>query len=125
VLVDACALIVFYVDAGRGMSPAGLEAMNGRALISPITVWEITRKVADGKLPPVQRAGTPDLGAFLAERGFEPAPLTWETAALANALPPHHRDPMDRLLIATAMTLRVPILTSDRVFAAYGVPTLW
>lgn len=125
VLADACALIVFYHLAGGGMSPRGLAAMGGPVLVSPITVWELTRKTADGKLPAPRLADASNWVDFLARRGFAPAPLTWEAAALANALPPHHRDPMDRMLIATALAAGLPIVTNDPAFAAYGVPTLW
>jgi PIN domain nuclease of toxin-antitoxin system len=124
-LADACALIVFHLMDGRGMSRRGLEAMKGRLFVSPATVWEITRKVNDGKLPAIHRADTKDLLDFLRQRGFEVAPLTWEVAARANELPPHHRDPWDRLLIATALIEGLSIITNDRAFAAYGVPTIW
>jgi PIN domain nuclease of toxin-antitoxin system len=125
VLADTCALIVFYLAAGRGMSRRGQAAMAGQVFVSPASVWEITRKVEDGKLPPIHRADTQDLVDFLEQRGFLPAPFTWRIAARANALPPHHRDPWDRLLIATALEEGIPILTNDRAFAAYGVPTIW
>jgi PIN domain nuclease of toxin-antitoxin system len=49
-----------------------------------------------------------------------------ETHALAVAdLPRHHRDPFDRLLIAQARALDVPILTADRAFQAYDVELLF
>lgn len=51
VLADACAVIVFYHGNGAGMLPAGLQAMQGRVAVSPITLWELTHKTADGKLP--------------------------------------------------------------------------
>jgi PIN domain nuclease of toxin-antitoxin system len=108
------------------MTPACRAVMEeGEVFVSPVTVWEITRKHADGKLPDFfssWRGGFPD---FLAERGYRPLSLEWEAAARAAALPWHHRDPMDRLLIATAMTAGLTILTNDAAFAAYGVPTLW
>jgi predicted nucleic acid-binding protein len=49
----------------------------------------------------------------------------WDIAARAATLPPHHRDPLDRILIATALAAGLPIVTNDAAFAAYGVPTLW
>jgi PIN domain nuclease of toxin-antitoxin system len=107
------------------MSRRGIAAMNGKLRVSPVTVWEITRKVNDGKLPPIHRADTADLVDFLHQRGFGLAPLTWEAAARANELPSHHRDPWDRLLIATALIENIPISTNDCAFAAYGVPTVW
>ena len=107
------------------MSDSGIRAMAGRVLVSPVTVWEITRKVTLGKLPPIHRADTADALDFLRQRGHGTAPLTWEAAALANALPSHHKDPMDRLLIATALTAGMTVITNDAIFAAYGVPTIW
>jgi PIN domain nuclease of toxin-antitoxin system len=40
------------------------------------------------------------------------------------ALPPHHRDPFDRLLVAQAQIEDVPILTADSVFARYDVAVI-
>jgi PIN domain nuclease of toxin-antitoxin system len=53
------------------------------------------------------------------------APLLWADAEAANALPPHHRDPIDRMLIATALRLDLAITTNDTVFPTYGVRTVW
>ena len=124
-LADACAIIVFYEVAGRGMSPRGFDAMRGSVLLSPVTVWEITRKTAIGKLPSPRLADAGNWIDFLTNRGFINAPLTWEIAAKANALAMHHRDPMDRMLIATALTMDMPVITNDAIFTAYGVTTVW
>jgi PIN domain nuclease of toxin-antitoxin system len=45
----------------------------------------------------------------------------WEV----RALPLHHRDPFDRLLVAQALTERLPVVTADERFAAYGVDVRW
>jgi len=42
-----------------------------------------------------------------------------------EALPPHHKDPFDRMLMAQAGNRRFGILTKDPVFAEYSIPTLW
>ena len=56
----------------------------------------------------------------------ERTPLTFAyEAEAASLLPPHHKDPMDRMLIATAMMYNLVILTDDRSFASYDVRTLW
>ncbi len=93
--------------------------------VSAVTVWEIARKVAIGRLVPLHDRAEGSLVGFLARRGYRLLPLSPEVAEAANALPPHHADPMDRMLIATAMAEGATIITSDRVFAAYGVPVLW
>jgi PIN domain nuclease of toxin-antitoxin system len=123
-IADACALLAFFGAGDSAMSPAGVRAMRGDVAVSPITVWELTRKAASGKLPPLPT----ERGSFalhLAALGFRDVPLLWGDAEAANALPPHHRDPMDRMLIATALRADLTVITNDGVFSAYGVRTVW
>jgi len=125
VLVDACAIIAFTSDSDS-LSHEGYEIMSeAPCLVSPMTVWEITRKVGLGKLPALPPEPSRDLIGWLTARRYEPAPLDWRIAQAAASLPNHHRDPMDRILIATARALGVPIVTCDAIFRAYGVETIW
>ncbi len=96
----------------------------GRVAVSAITVWELTRKAAAGKLPPLPAAGG-SFGGYLQDQGFLPLSLTWPDAEAANALPPLHKDPTDRMLIAQAGRHGMTVITEDGLFAAYGVATLW
>jgi PIN domain nuclease of toxin-antitoxin system len=121
-LADACALIVFF--AAGPMSQAVQQVMgDGDVAVSAITVWEITRKAALGKLP--SDWGEGGLSGLLQRQGFRPLPLAWSDAQLANTLPPIHKDPMDRMLIAQALRHDMRIITNDRVFDGYGVKTVW
>jgi PIN domain nuclease of toxin-antitoxin system len=123
-IADACALLAFFGAGDRAMTAAGLSAIRGDVVISPITVWELTRKAAAGQLPPLPT----ERGSFarhLVALGFRDVPLLWGDSEAANALPPHHRDPMDRMLVATALRTGMTIITSDGVFAAYGVRIVW
>lgn len=109
------------------MGPDGLMAMaSGDVHILSINVWEIERKVSVGKLaspvPPGFRGSFP---AWLQHRGYRFAAMDWEDAALAATLPEHHKDPMDRFLIAAALRRDWPVVTADAIFRAYGVRTLW
>jgi PIN domain nuclease of toxin-antitoxin system len=126
-LADACALIVFHGYAGQTMSHAGKAAISaGDVFVSPITVWEITRKVATGKLErPAPPGFNGTLSEWLRQAGYRILPLTWEVCERANALPMHHKDPMDRMLIAAALDRGLTIVTDDTVFAQYGVQTIW
>ena len=120
-VADACALIAFLSDAP--LSAAADEAIQSPAYVSSLTVWEMTRKASIGKLPAYW--GTAGLANFLGAEGFRLLPLTWEDAERANMLPPVHKDPMDRMLIAQALRLGAITVTSDRLFEGYGVKTLW
>ena len=52
-------------------------------------------------------------------------PITLDTAVRSGLLPLHHRDPFDRLLVAQAQSLNVPILRADAVFDMYNIKRLW
>ena len=84
------------------MSEAGKAAMSaGDVFVCPITVWEISRKIALGTLArPAPPGFNGSLSAWLRQVGYRILPMTWEACELATALPLHHKDPMDRMLIA-------------------------
>jgi PIN domain nuclease of toxin-antitoxin system len=46
-------------------------------------------------------------------------------ACLVHSLPPHHRDPFDRLLVAQAICYGLVIVTNDPLIRRYAVRTLW
>jgi PIN domain nuclease of toxin-antitoxin system len=125
-IADACALIAYFASPDpRSVMPDAARIMRSHPVrVSSITVWEITRKVAMGTLAP-SWLPYPSMGQFLRAHRFTPQPLGWDEAEAANQLPPHHNDPMDRMLIATALMHNLVILTDDGAFAAYGVKTLW
>lgn len=123
-LADACALLAYFGGTGSRMSPEGMAAMRANVGISALTVWELTRKAAIGKLPPLPEEGG-SFAAYLAGEGFTLVPLLWEDGEKANRLPPLHKDPMDRMLVAQALRLGLPVITEDGVFRGYGVRTIW
>lgn len=88
-------------------------------VVSAASIWEASIKAALGKLE------TPEaLGAVVLDEGFEPLPVTFDHAELAGALPPHHRDPFDRMLIAQALVEHLTIVTHDPAFDPYGLELL-
>lgn len=108
------------------MSADARDAMRGHEVaVSAVTVWEVTRKAALGKLPELPRHVTADLAAYLRARDFRLVAVGAEAARAAALLPDHHRDPMDRFVIAQALAEGATVITNDRAFPAYGVPTLW
>lgn len=126
-LADACALIAFHGYGGETMSEAGKTAMaTGEVFVSPITIWEITRRMAIGKLAnPAPPRWTGSLSTWLRNAGYRPLLLSWDIAEAANGLPMHHKDPMDRMLIAAALDQDMTVITDDTTFSEYGVRTLW
>jgi PIN domain nuclease of toxin-antitoxin system len=100
-----------------------LEDRRNALLVSAVSSWEIAIKHALGRLSlpePPERYVPERLRAIGAE-----ALAIEHTHALAVAsLPPLHGDPFDRLLVAQAGLLAVPIITADPAVAQYPVETL-
>ncbi len=86
------------------MSAAGQTAMSSaEVFVCPITIWEITRKIATGKLePPSPPRFAGSIAAWLRNAGYRPLPLSWDAAEHATRLPLYHKDPTDRMLIMAA-----------------------
>jgi len=84
-------------------------------LVSAVSVWEISIKAALGKLE------IPDglVDHLRGQERFTDLPLTPRHAWTAGQLPPHHRDPFDRGLVAQALVEGVPLLTGDERIAPY------
>jgi PIN domain nuclease of toxin-antitoxin system len=61
----------------------------------------------------------------IADLGLALLPVTVEYADAQAALPWHHRDPFDRLIIAQARIEAIPIVGSDAQFDAYGITRVW
>jgi PIN domain nuclease of toxin-antitoxin system len=88
-------------------------------VVSAASIWEATVKEALGKLR------TPEpLITVAADEGFEPLPITFEHAQRAGELPPHHRDPFDRMLVAQAQIEGLTIVSRDDAFRLYDVAVL-
>jgi PIN domain nuclease of toxin-antitoxin system len=88
--------------------------------VSDVSLWEIAVKRSLGKLD------TPDdLPEIVAELGFGHVPITRRQVWAVRDLPFHHRDPFDRLLVAQARDLGVPIVSADGSMAEYDVSMRW
>jgi PIN domain nuclease of toxin-antitoxin system len=121
-LLDTHALLWSVGDTDR-LSPAALEVISSGltpAYVSAASVWEIAIKRASGKLKAPE-----DLLEKVAVAGFDELSVTFEHATVAGALPPHHGDPFDRMLVAQAQIEGLILVTNDARIAAYDVPLLW
>ena len=120
-LVDANAVIWAFADDGNmdtGASASLQDPVND-VLVSAATIWEIEVKRRAGRL-----RAPDELLADLQTAGFATIPMTPEDAVAAAALPMHHRDPFDRILVAQARRLGATIVSRDRSFDAYDVERL-
>lgn len=100
---------------------AMLENMSNELLLSSASSWEIAVKYALGKLPlPAPPAEyVPDR---MRRSGVGTLVVTHNHALHVAELPPHHRDPFDRMLVVQAQLENLEIVTADPAFSRYSVP---
>ncbi|HET6547855.1 MAG TPA: type II toxin-antitoxin system VapC family toxin [Solirubrobacter sp.] len=121
-LLDTHAALWFLMGDGRlsdGARRQLLDAGN-RVLLSAAVVWEISIKRSLGKL-----AVPDEYVPLLLDAGVHPLPVSIEHAVAVQGLPPHHRDPFDRMLVAQASVEDAAIVSRDHALRAYGVTLVW
>ena len=124
-LLDTHALLWWLSDDPK-LSRRAARAIqsSSEVLVSAAIGWEIATKYRVGKLR--LKSWVPaDLPSVLDRANMEVLGITMAHAVQAGALPEHHRDPFDRLLIAQSLMERLPIVTGDPAFDAYGVEVIW
>lgn len=99
---------------------AGLADPETQRLLSAASVWEMVIKHGLGKLSlPVAPADF--VPSRLALTRTDVLDISVAHALRIAELPPHHRDPFDRMIVAQALVEGVPVLTADKVIRRYGV----
>ena len=116
VLLDTHLLLWALGAPARLPTAARRIIRDGDVYVSAASIWEISIKVALGKL----RADPDEVLAALEPAGLLSLPISGEHAARVASLPPIHRDPFDRLLVAQALVEPMRLLTDDTVLGGYG-----
>jgi PIN domain nuclease of toxin-antitoxin system len=117
-LLDTNALL-WWLEGSRRLSRPAVDVIDDVANevhVSAASAWEISTKVRLGKL---RFAGS--LAARLEKFDVRPLAVTVDHGWTAGTLPPVHRDPFDRILVAQAQLEELVVVTADPVFAQYGV----
>jgi PIN domain nuclease of toxin-antitoxin system len=91
-----------------------------RVLLSAAVVWEVAIKRSLGKLVVPREYLSLLLGA-----GVQPLAVTVDHAAAVEGLPPHHRDPFDRMLVAQADVEGAALVSRDERLRPYGITMIW
>jgi PIN domain nuclease of toxin-antitoxin system len=120
-LLDTHVLLWALGDPGelKDEARSAIVDPDNEVLVSAASTWEIAIKGALGKL-----RAPDDLSHHIAAAHFEELPITIEHTLTAGALPRHHADPFDRLLVAQAQLEGVALLTRDERLELYDVSTL-
>lgn len=91
-----------------------------RVLLSAAVVWEVAIKRSLGRLVVAD-----DYLSLLLDAGVQPLAISVDHAAAIENLPPHHRDPFDRILVAQAGIEGAALVSRDDALLPYGVTLIW
>ncbi|MGC2202948.1 MAG: type II toxin-antitoxin system VapC family toxin [Stellaceae bacterium] len=121
-LLDANAF-VWWVTDSPGLTAKARATIADAAndvVVGIGALWELAIKRS------LQKLHFPfDFETVLNDENFQVLAISFAHLRALDALPRHHNDPFDRLLIAQGLTEGIPIATGDRRFAAYGVQIVW
>jgi PIN domain nuclease of toxin-antitoxin system len=120
-LLDTHAVLWWQTDDRRLSAPSRRAIATADIVwVSAASGWEVAVKAALGRL----RFEEP-FAVTVAADDFTELPVTLAHAARLQALPTHHADPFDRMLVAQALVEGATLVTRDEALGAYGVPLLW
>lgn len=100
---------------------AAIREPANEVFVSAVSTWEIAIKSGIGKI----EADVSEIADAFEEMGFVELPVTVAHTIRLGEIPPHHRDPFDRLLVAQAMEGGLSLASRDSVFSAYSVDVVW
>ncbi len=116
-LLDTHVLLWWLADPARLSAPARRAIADGANIVfvSAASVWEMEIKAGLGKLKVPD-----DLPAQMQQERLVELPVRMSHAQAVASLPPLHRDPFDRMLIAQARAETLTLVTADSLVLAYG-----
>jgi len=126
-LLDTCAFI-WLCSAPEQFSSGAIKVLQGNVdvdlYLSDASISEIALKSSLGKLslPDVTKTWIEEQSGIW---NIKSLPITHEVIYISADLPKHHKDPFDRLVIATTLIHDMPVITSDRFFESYGCEVIW
>jgi PIN domain nuclease of toxin-antitoxin system len=121
-LLDTYAVLWALEDSPQLSATArrAIEDSSNEVFVNAASAIEIAIKRSLGKL-----TAPTDLLTAAREAGFSTSAIGLAEATVLEALPWHHNDPFDRLLVAHALVVGIPIVTRDPQIARYQVQVVW
>jgi PIN domain nuclease of toxin-antitoxin system len=126
VLLDTHAFLWFILDDPQltAAAKAVIADPANYIEVSPASYWEIAIKIGSHKYTlsqPYQQF----MESQIAANDFHILHIEVKHTSALTTLPPHHKDPFDRLQVAQAKTEGIPLVSGDAALDAYGVTRLW
>ena len=116
-------ILIWWLTANKRLPNKAAEIIadgTNEVLVSAASIWEVAIKMSLGK---IQLSGN-NFEERLIASGLTPVAVKLSHALESAALPLHHRDPFDRMLVAQSLIEDCYLLTADKPLAVYGKTVL-
>jgi PIN domain nuclease of toxin-antitoxin system len=126
VLLDTHAFL-WFIGGDTLLDPYArhlIEDPNNERYLSVASLWEITIKSSLGRLT-VPTPPSILVQEHIWANAIDLLPVQPQHLDALHALPYHHKDPFDRLLIAQALQEEMTLISRDQIFITYGVQVSW
>ena len=125
-VLDTQALLWHYLDDPQlsAVARAAIADSANRILVSPASHWEVAIKLSTGKYT-LHVPFAVFVQEAIFDNGFAILPIEPSHTAELVALPYHHRDPFDRLIIAQAIVEKLQVISADPAFDLYPIKRVW
>jgi PIN domain nuclease of toxin-antitoxin system len=126
ILLDTHAIVWWATGDARLSRKARVAISNPdtEVFISIASAWEIQIKATLQKLE-LKESVDALYRALIIDHGFRMIGIELSDIDELSNLPPHHRDPFDRMLVAQALRGDFTLVTKDSVVSSYGARALW
>jgi PIN domain nuclease of toxin-antitoxin system len=118
--------VLWFFDRVEKLSETALGAIlesANKKYVNIVSAWELAIKISLGKL--TFDGGVENFFKNINENGFELLPIKEEHLKQVEILPLLHRDPFDRMLIASAVSENMSLITADTDIHQYNIPCVW
>lgn len=125
-LLDTHALLWFALNDPQLSATAAslINDPSNEKLVSPARYWEIAIKISIRKYA-LSKPYEHFMHEAIDQNGFSYLHVLPKHTAVLTALPFHHKDPFDRLLVAQALVENIVIISNDSMLDSYGITRLW
>lgn len=118
--------LIWFLNGDKNLSSKArkaIESFEALNFVSIASLWEIAIKVSLSRLE--LKTSFEKIEEEIIKNDFKMLSISFRDTLVLSALPFHHRDPFDRLLIAQSMNNDFILISKDPFFDSYQIKTLW
>lgn len=118
--------LIWFINGDKELSFVARKAIESDSAVNYVSIaslWEMAIKISLNRLE--LNAPFETVAALIVENNFHLLQISFEDVSTLSALPFHHRDPFDRLIISQSITNDLTLISKDAAFKEYEIKQIW